>query len=207
MKAAVRVKICGMTRQEDITHAIMLGVDAIGLVFYEKSKRYVSCETAKKLLPGPFLFVDVVAVLVNPTLSFVSHIIDNLPIRLLQFHGDETPEFCRQFPLPYIKAIPATDPSTLTKAMSDYHDAVGILLDSPFERGGSGKVFDWHRIPGERTKPLLLAGGLTVDNVGSAIRICSPSAVDVCSGVESEPGIKDHQKMTAFVKACGDQSR
>lgn len=199
----VRIKMCGMTRQEDIHLASQLGVDAIGLVFYEGSKRFVSPDKAKALLAQTPLFVDTVAVLVNPTPDFVHHLINTLPLQWLQFHGVESPSFCRQFHLPYIKAIPANGLQDYQKAMADYADAAGILVDSQGP-GGSGKTFDWKWIPKARSKPLLLAGGLNLENISAAIKICSPCAVDLCSGIEATSGIKDHEKMRAFVKACGE---
>jgi len=244
MRAPVRVKMCGMTRETDILQAANLGVDAIGLIFYPKSKRYVSLEQAKTLLKNPPLFVSVVAVLVNPEADYVNELIQQLPIHYLQFHGEESPEFCRQFHKPWIKAIPANSGQAIEDAISRYHDAAAILLDTPCgdERGGSGKAFDWRIIPAQTKIPLILAGGLTPDNLcqnletlRSALgdtfehqcevgdlkphrtRTCRPErsegspsvstmshasvyAVDVCSGIEQSPGIKDHNKMTQFIK-------
>lgn len=198
-----RIKICGMTRKEDITHAAFLGVDAIGLIFHEKSPRYLSLEQAKPLCQNVQIFMNIVAVVVNPTQSFLSHILDHLPIQMLQFHGDEPAEFCRQFHLPYMKAIRAPSQEAVLMAMEHYPDAAGILLDTPGVEGGSGLTFDWKIVPKKRSHQLILAGGLTAENVKTAIQICAPDAVDVSSGVESKPGIKDHEKMTAFVQACG----
>ncbi len=211
-----RIKMCGMTRISDITHAISLGVDAIGLIFYEKSSRHVSVEQAKLLLlnhpfPSPErglpAFVDIVAVFVNPEASFVKQVITELPIQLLQFHGDESPEFCEQFDIPYIKAIPAESPDAIIQAADQYTHAAAILLDTPSatSRGGTGLAFDWQIIPRQLSKPIILAGGLDASNVVSAITACSPYAVDVCSGIEASAGIKDHDKMSAFVNVLQER--
>lgn len=202
MKPKVRMKFCGMKKRGDIDFAIQLGVDAIGLIFSEQSPRYLEIDEAKKLLDPLPLFVTIVAVVSNPSLPFLTHIIDSLPIQLLQFHGNESQTFCRQFHLPYIKAIVAKNEHSLLDAMDNYHDAAAILVDSQKEQP-QGQPFDWTLIPKERPKPLILAGGLNTDNVEMAIASCRPDAVDVCSGIETLPGMKDPQKMTAFVKACG----
>lgn len=202
----IRIKMCGMTREADIAHAVNLGVDAVGLIFHPKSKRYVSIERACELLHANPLFVDVVAVLVNPSEKEVRTILERLPIQWLQFHGSESPAFCRQFHLPYIKAIPAISESQIKQAMSVYSDASAILLDTPDDElfGGSGRAFDWDLIPSQSSSPLILAGGLNSDNVVGAIRHYLPAAVDVCTGIEANPGIKDHQKMASFVNAMGE---
>ena len=198
-----RIKLCGMTRINDITHAISLGVDALGFIFYEKSSRYVSLADAKPLLKDLPAFVQTVGVFVNPDASFVKHVISELPMQCLQFHGEETAEFCEQFGMPYIKAVPAVSADAIILAMHAYLNAGAILLDTPSadSRGGSGVAFDWDRVPNEGTKPLILAGGLHPQNVGKAIAMCSPYAVDVCSGIEVSAGIKDHDKMCQFVNS------
>jgi phosphoribosylanthranilate isomerase len=199
-KCRTRVKMCGMTCANDIAHAITLGVDAIGLIFYEKSARHVTIEQAKLILKDIPAFVDVVAVFVNPTESLVAEVITELPIQLLQFHGDELPEFCTQFGRSYIKATPAVSSQAIIKATEQHQQAAAILLDTPSaNRGGTGKVFDWKVIPSQLTKPVILAGGIDLSNVASAISAISPYAVDVCSGVEKSPGIKDYDKMNKFV--------
>jgi len=201
--ARVRIKMCGMTREEDIAHAAELGVDAIGLIFYPKSPRCVSITQAKKILRNVPLFVDVVAVLVNPSSLLVDEILNELPIVWLQFHGEESPEFCGQFKKPYIKAMQVSTAASIYKYCSDYHQASAILLDTPSESsyGGTGKTFDWGLIPSNLDKPFILSGGLDATNVNLAVNKSLPYAVDVCSGIESSYGIKDHEKMKQFVSA------
>ncbi|HHF7366577.1 TPA: phosphoribosylanthranilate isomerase [Legionella bozemanae] len=200
--ARVRVKMCGMTRSEDIAYAIKLGVDAIGLIFYPKSARCVSIEQAQVLLKDLPAFINSVAVLVNPERDFVHRIIENLPIQLLQFHGDESAEFCQQFNKPFIKAIHCDSAEYVHQAAQDFVTAQALLLDSPSEtaRGGTGSVFDWKIIPKKIDKPFILAGGLNEYNVREAIKLCHPYAVDLCSGIEASPGIKDHGKMSRFMQ-------
>ncbi|MBI2786645.1 MAG: phosphoribosylanthranilate isomerase [Legionella longbeachae] len=198
----VRVKMCGMTRSEDIAHAIHLGADAIGLIFYAKSARSISIEQAKVLLKDHPPFVDAVAVLVNPEYDFVKKLIEELPIQVLQFHGDEPEQFCQQFNMPFIKAIHADSAEYIQQAEQDYISAQALLLDTPSEtaRGGTGLSFDWNIIPKIRAKPYILAGGLDEFNMLEAIKLCHPYAVDLCSGIEASPGIKDHGKMSRFMQ-------
>lgn len=199
----VRVKICGLTRQEDIQQACALGVDAIGLVFYPPSPRAVTIEQARALLVDVPPFVTVTALFVNPTVEVVQSVLTALPaVSLLQFHGEESPDFCRQFGRAYIKAIAMRDDVDLDHAATHWHDALGLLVDTykPNVPGGSGEVFDWHKLPTKLAKPLILAGGLTMDNVQDAIRIVAPYAVDVSGGVELSKGIKDRQKMAQFIQ-------
>ncbi|KTD41580.1 phosphoribosylanthranilate isomerase [Legionella parisiensis] len=200
--ARVRVKMCGMTRSEDIAYAIKLGVDAIGLIFYPKSARCVSIEQAQVLLKDLPAFVNSVAVLVNPERDFVHKIIEKLPIQLLQFHGDESAEFCQQFNKPFIKAIHCDSAEYIHQAAKDYMTAQALLLDTPSEtlRGGTGCTFDWKIIPKNTEKPLILAGGLNEYNVLESIKLCHPYAVDLCSGIEASPGVKDHGKMSRFMQ-------
>lgn len=194
--------MCGMTSAVDIAKAVSLGVDAIGLVFYPASRRAVTMDQAKRLLSQPPVFVDVVAVMVNPSVTEVQRIIHELPVQWLQFHGEETPEFCAQFNRPYIKAIAVTGEQQVNNAIDTYSGAAALLLDteSP-QRGGTGKVFDWKLIPANRKKPLILAGGLNNANVKAAVTRVKPYAVDVCSGIEKTAGVKDHEKMIRFVNA------
>ncbi|WP_419418608.1 phosphoribosylanthranilate isomerase [Legionella sp. D16C41] len=198
-----RIKMCGMTRKEDIDYAMALGVDAIGLIFYKGSKRAVSIEKAKGLLKDIPVFMSTVAVIVNPTADEVWQIMQELPIQWLQFHGDETEAFCRQFRIPYIKAIPASSKNEVLELMSQYQTASAFLLDTPAESlyGGTGISFDWSNVPAKTLKPVILAGGLTANNIQQAINQVSVLAVDVCSGIEQSPGIKDHDKMFQFVNA------
>ncbi|MFT4059420.1 MAG: phosphoribosylanthranilate isomerase [Legionella sp.] len=199
--ARVRVKMCGMTRQEDIAHAVHLGVDAIGLIFYPQSKRYVSIEQAKKLLKDLPPFVDTVAVVVNPECDLVHQIISELPIRLVQFHGEESVVFCQQFNKPFIKSVSAESTAHIEQAAQEYVSAQALLLDTPaeHEKGGTGLCFDWGIIPNFMPKSYLLAGGLNEFNVLEVLKICHPYALDLCSGIEAAPGIKDHNKMSRFM--------
>ncbi|HAT8641129.1 TPA: phosphoribosylanthranilate isomerase [Legionella pneumophila] len=199
----IRVKMCGMTRSEDIQYAIDLGVDAIGLIFYPKSARNVSLEKARIIVNNIPPFVDIVAVLVNPEQSFVQLIINEIPVQLLQFHGEESSEFCRQFNKPFIKATHPKTAIQIQSAVDEFFDASAILLDTPSdkERGGTGLTFDWNIIPENLSKPYILAGGLNESNILEAITMCNPYAVDVCSGIEASPGVKDHLKMSRFIKA------
>ena len=191
-----------MTRVQDIELAVSLGVDAIGLIFYPGSARCVSIPKAAELLRHVPLFVDVVAVMVNPQAAEVEKITGELPIQWLQFHGDEPPAFCEQFGKPWIKAIPARDASVIKDAMAFWAGASAVLLDTPSaQRGGAGQVFDWGMIPLQRTRPIILAGGLDANNVAHAVSLTHPAAVDVCTGIESSPGIKDHDRMIQFVNA------
>ncbi|KGP62229.1 N-(5'-phosphoribosyl)anthranilate isomerase [Legionella norrlandica] len=192
-----------MTRPDDIEYAIHLGVDAIGLIFYPKSTRNVSLEKAKILVNNIPAFVDIVAVLVNPEQSFVRQIIDEIPVQLLQFHGEESPEFCKQFNKPFIKAIHPKTTMQIQQSVTEFIEARALLLDTPSNKakGGTGLTFDWRVIPRDLPKPYVLAGGLNESNVLEAIKACHPYAVDVCSGVEALPGVKDHLKMSRFIKA------
>lgn len=194
--------MCGMTRSEDVNQAIQLGVDAIGVIFYPKSSRYVSLAQAKTLLRDVPPFIDVVAVLVNPEKDFVRQIMGELPIQFLQFHGEESPAFCQQFLKPFIKAMHADSEAHIEKVVGDFSGASAFLLDTPSTqaRGGTGLTFNWDVIPKHLAKPYLLAGGLNEANVLAAIHSCHPYAVDLCSGVEAAPGVKDYDKMSRFMR-------
>lgn len=201
-----RVKICGLTRTEDVMAACALGADAIGLVFYPPSPRAVTVEQARLILLDVPPFVTVTALFVNPTVAEVQAVLTQIPaISLLQFHGDESPAFCRQFGRAYIKAIPMRDEVDLVQQASVYDDALGLLVDTykPGVPGGSGESFDWRRLPLSLSKPLILAGGLTPDNVSDAIKQVAPYAVDVSGGVEASKGIKACQKMRDFMASVG----
>ncbi|MBU6469880.1 MAG: phosphoribosylanthranilate isomerase [Gammaproteobacteria bacterium] len=197
----VRIKLCGMTRREDIESASQLGVDAVGLVFYAASPRSLRPDQARVLAASAPAFLTVTAVFMNPAAVEVAAVLQAMRIDLLQFHGEEPPEFCRSFGRGYIKAVPmgsGADPADYARR---YADACGLLLDSHAQGkpGGAGTRFAWTRIPRIDSPPLILAGGLNADNVAGAIRSVRPYGVDVASGVESAPGIKDAVKMQAFV--------
>lgn len=194
--------MCGMTCSDDIACAIQLGVAAIGLIFYEHSKRSISIDHARTLLNNIPPFVSTVAVLVNPAQELVKNIVNTLTIDLLQFHGDEPPAFCEQFSKPYIKAIPASSKSIIESALKSYAHAKAILCDTPHTqlRGGTGQIFDWELFPLKAQLPIIVAGGLNVTNINAALERCKPYAIDVCSGVEHSFGVKDHKKMREFMK-------
>jgi len=198
-----RVKICGITRVQDALCAAEHGADAIGLVFYERSPRHLSIEQAKAICAELPAFVTSVALFKDADAHTVNRVLDLIPIDLLQFHGDENEAFCAQFPRPYIKALAMQQSAELVSAQAEtYPSARGLLLDShaPGAAGGSGKAFDWNAIP-VLAKPLILAGGLGVDNVAAAISTVRPYAVDISSGLESEPGVKDAALIAAFMQA------
>lgn len=196
-----RVKICGITRRQDAEFAVEMGADAIGLVFYPPSPRAISIAQAKEIVNGLPPFVSIVALFVNAEPDEVRSCIKVLPNAILQFHGDETAPYCEQFGRPYLKAVRMQEDTNLVDIANTFKSASAILVDSyqTGVPGGTGHVFNWSLI---RTinKPLILAGGLTVDNVVSAIKQVQPYAVDVSGGVELDKGIKDKQKITAFMQ-------
>jgi phosphoribosylanthranilate isomerase len=202
----VRIKICGMTRVEDATEAARLGVDAVGLVFYPKSPRHVSVERARELVAALPAFVTVTALFLDPSEAEVRRVLDNVRVELLQFHGGEPAEFCRGFGRPYIKAVPMGSRADIAEYAHRHAGAAALLLDSHVagQKGGTGVSFDWTTIPKFTGPPLILAGGLSADNVATAIRIVQPYGVDVSSGVESQPGLKDAAKMAAFIREVND---
>jgi phosphoribosylanthranilate isomerase len=199
---ATAVKICGITRPEDALAAARAGAHAIGLVFYAKSPRHVTPAKAAEIIRVLPPFVTTVGLFVDATAEEVRAALAEAPVTLLQFHGDETPEFCRQFKRPYVKAVRVRAGVDLLQYARDYHDAKALLLDNYVEglHGGSGVAFDWSLIPRALPLPVILSGGLTPENVTEAVRRVRPSAVDVSSGVESAKGIKDAQKIAAFIK-------
>jgi len=198
-----RVKICGITRAQDALKAVELGVDAIGLVFYEKSPRAISIEEARTIIQKMPPFISIVGLFVDPSPKDVAAILHRVSLDLLQFHGDEIPSECSAYGKPYIKAIKVKDDLDIAAEVKKYTTARGILLDSydPKIPGGTGRVFDWSKIPKQLDKPLILAGGLTPENVWQAITKVRPYAVDVSGGIEIEKGIKDQDKMIAFMRS------
>lgn len=199
-----RVKICGITRKQDAQLAVDAGVDAIGLVFYEKSPRFVSKTQAAEISRIMPAFVSRVALFKDADKKMIDAVLDDVEIDLIQFHGSESIEFCERFKLPYIKALGLKgaehDADYLSTNVDAFKSAKAILLDghAPGEAGGTGESFDWASISAVN-KPVILAGGLTPENVKQAIEIVRPFAVDVSSGVESAPGIKDKEKISAFM--------
>lgn len=197
-----RVKICGITRVEDGQSAAQAGADAIGLVFYEKSPRHVEVAQARAIVARLPPFVTSVALFVNPSVAEVEQVLRAFPVELLQFHGDESPEFCRSFARPYLKAVRVRQGVDLVKYATQYPDARGLLLDAYVEgqAGGTGESFDWALIPNQLALPVVLSGGLHAGNVEAGIRRVRPWAVDVSSGVEAAKGIKDAAKIAAFMQ-------
>lgn len=199
-----RVKICGITRPEDARVAVEAGADAIGLVFDPQSPRCLTIARAQQISAAVPPFVTLVALFVDAPDAQVAEVIQQVRPGLLQFHGSESPEQCRRAGRAYVKAIPMRSQVDLHAEERRYHDAAGLVLDAfvPGQAGGSGHTFDWQRIPHDLNRPVILAGGLTPANVADAIRRVRPSAVDVSSGVESAKGIKDREKIFAFVHAA-----
>ncbi|HEC59042.1 hypothetical protein LCGC14_0542090 [marine sediment metagenome] len=196
-----RVKICGITRRQDAEFAVEMGADALGLVFYPRSPRAVTIAQAKQIVSGLPPFISIVALFVDEQADEVRACIAAIPTLILQFHGDESAEYCEQFGRPYLKAVRMQVDTDLSKTVLQYDSAAAILLDSyqPGIPGGTGQVFDWSLIK-MINKPLILAGGLDMANVASAIKQVQPYAVDVSGGVEQAKGIKDKQKITAFMQ-------
>ena len=195
-----RIKICGITRPGDAVAAAQAGADAIGLVFYPSSPRFLNVERAREIRDALPPFVQAVALFVNPDAAQVAQAIGRVHPALLQFHGEETPDFCAQFGLPYVKACRVTQGVDLLKYLRLFSAASGWLLDAHVEEyGGVGASFDWSLVPARLERPLVLSGGLTRENVGEAVRRVRPWAVDVSSGVESSKGIKDAAKIAAFI--------
>lgn len=197
-----RVKICGITRPADGIEAARLGADAIGLVFYAPSPRAVSVAQARAVCAALPPFVSVVGLFVDAPAAEVLAVLQAVPLDVLQFHGDEAPAYCAAFGRPYLKALRMRDGLDVAAEAQRYASAQGLLLDTyvPGEAGGTGQAFDWRRVPQDLNKPIILAGGLTPDNVAEAIRISRPYGVDVSGGVEQVKGIKSAAKMAAFMR-------
>ena len=198
-----RVKICGITRIEDAMAAAQAGADAIGFVFDLKSPRHVTPDQAHAIARQLPPFVTVVGLFVNAAPDMIESVLSRVPLDLLQFHGSETPQQCRRYHRPYIKAIPMQPDVDLHEKARLYADAEGLVLDTAVAHvaGGSGQSFDWNLVPRDLGKPVILAGGLTPENVAEAVRTVRPFAVDVSSGVEQNKGIKDAGKIMAFIDA------
>ncbi len=205
-----RVKICGITRLQDALAAVTAGADAIGLVFYADSPRNVSLAQAAEISRQVPAFVSVVGLFVDAAPDFIRSVLAAVPLDVLQFHGDETPEQCASYGLPFIKAIRVKPQTNLLQCAKDFSSAKALLLDTytPGVAGGTGHAFDWNLIPATMTRDrssgmpvLILAGGLSADNVASAIQQTQAYAVDVSGGVESAKGIKDAAKIAGFMRA------
>jgi phosphoribosylanthranilate isomerase len=197
-----RIKICGITRVEDALAAAEAGADAIGLVFYAPSPRAVTAVQAADIIAALPPFVTTVGLFVDAEPDYVREVLGQVPLDVLQFHGDESDTYCRQFGRPFLKAVRVQCADQLVEVASRWPGASGILLDSykPGVPGGTGEVFDWSLVPLKREWNLVLAGGLTAGNVHQAIREMRPWAVDVSGGVEASKGIKDVAKINAFVQ-------
>lgn len=196
-----KIKICGLTRSGDVENVLACGADAIGFVFADSPRQLGPAAAAElaSLVPSG---VQRVGLFMDQSPAFIASVLDAVPLDVLQFHGRESEAQCNAFGLPWLKAVAMADLGSLERALDAYPGAMGLLLDSHGvgQRGGSGKVFDWS-LAKAADKPLWLAGGLNADNVGAAIKTVRPYAVDVSSGVESSPGVKDEAKMTAFCEA------
>ncbi len=191
-----RIKICGLTRLEDVHLAVQAGADAIGLVFYPPSPRHVDLKPAAELARAVPPFVSIVGLFVNADPALVKETLAAVPIHLLQFHGDEDERYCRQFDRPYLKAARVKPGMDLVQYVEGFPSAQAILLDAFVDAyGGGGKTFDWTLIPPGLGKPVVLSGGLDAGNVGEAIARVRPAAVDVSSGIEAARGIKDAEKI------------
>ncbi|MGK0248668.1 MAG: phosphoribosylanthranilate isomerase [Oleispira sp.] len=204
----VRIKICGLTRNQDVQIAVAEGADALGFVLYAPSPRAVTAEQAASLIKHAPAFVTTVALFVDENAEEIYRALDVCNFDLLQFHGDESPEFCRQFNRPYMKAIRVRSAEDIHRAVQQYPDTKALLLDAYVENlpGGTGQAFDWRLIP-ELSIPWVLAGGLNANNVADAVNQVKPFAVDVSGGVEASKGIKDVQKIKDFISEVRNVER
>ncbi|SFU32962.1 phosphoribosylanthranilate isomerase [Halomonas korlensis] len=199
--ARTRIKFCGLTREQDIDAAVAAGADALGFVLWPGSKRGIDESRLARLSARVPAFVTRVGLFVDPSPALVARCAESLD--LLQFHGDEPPALCASFSRPWIKALRMREDLDLQMAVETYDGAQAVLLDAyrPGVPGGTGETFDWSRIPARLAKPVILAGGLTPDNVADAIATVRPFAVDVSGGVEADAGLKDPEQMLAFANA------
>lgn len=202
MSPPVRVKICGVTRLEDALAAVRLGADAIGLNFWPRSKRFIAPEAAREIVRRLPPLISTVGVFVDPTREEVLRAVEASGVGVVQLHGDEPPALCAALPFPVVKAIRVRDAASL--AALDTYPAAGFLLDSATPGyGGSGQAFDWSlAAAAAAARPVILAGGLEPGNVAEAVRVVRPFAVDVASGVEASPGVKDLERMRRFIEAA-----
>jgi phosphoribosylanthranilate isomerase len=200
--SAVRIKICGITRIEDALAAVAAGADAIGFVFYAKSPRAVTSAQAGAIIAALPPFVTTVGLFVDMPRAELKQLLEVVSLDLLQFHGDESPADCAGYGRPYIKALRVKPGDDVAAAIARYPDASGVLLDTYVAGtpGGTGEAFDWSLVPRNAAKPVILAGGLTPENIGEAVRQVCPYAVDVSGGVEASKGIKDAAKIQAFIQ-------
>ena len=198
----MKIKVCGFTQAQNAYDAAMLGIDAIGLVFYEKSPRCVDTQQAREIVQALPPFVSRVGLFVNADSDFIDEVLCEVPLDTLQFHGDETPQQCAQYAMPFIKALRMQSTTDLATLSEDYHQASGLLLDafSQAAYGGTGEQFDWSLAKADIDLPIILAGGMNAQTVSAAIAQVNPYAVDVSSGVESAKGVKDIAKIQEFIQ-------
>lgn len=201
-QSRVRIKICGITRPEDAQLAAALGADAIGLVFYSESPRHVTIEQSREITATLPPFVCKTGLFVNPEEEDVRAVLGQVNLDLLQFHGEEDRQMCERYSKPYIKAVRMQKNTDLLQIAKEYQSAGALLVDTFVKgvKGGTGRIFDWSLIPVDVGKPLILAGGLTADNVADAVSKIRPYGVDVSGGVESDKGIKDANKLAEFIQ-------
>lgn len=200
----MQVKICGITRVEDAVVAVEGGADAIGLIFYPGSKRFIAPKVAASIISNVSPYTSVVGLFVNADAQQVQEVLSCCPLSQLQFHGDESADFCSSFGRPYVKSVTVSNEAVMSTVIDAHINARAYLFDTqvPGEHGGTGKTFDWRLMPQKNIGHRVLAGGLDAENVAEAIRIAAPDAVDVSSGVEVRPGIKDPDKIYRFVSAA-----
>lgn len=184
--------------------AVEAGADAIGLIFYAGSKRFVNPNTAADIISNVSPYTSIVGLFVNADADYVRTVLNHCPLSQLQFHGDESPEFCSSFNRPYVKSVPVSSAVKMSEIVTAHRNARAYLFDTqvPGEHGGTGKTFDWQLMPEKNIGHRVLAGGLDAENVAEAIRIANPDAVDVSSGVEVSPGRKDYDKLYRFIRAA-----
>lgn len=200
----MQVKICGITNSEDARAAVDAGADAIGLIFYQGSKRCIDERLAAEIVSLLPPYTSINALFVNPTEAEVRKVLSTVDVSQIQFHGEEPPAFCEDFGRPYVKSIPVVDTTRMQALVADHTNARAYLFDTHVtgEYGGTGKTFDWTKMPEKNIGHRILAGGLDTENVAKAIRIACPDAVDISSGVESQPGIKNHETLKRFIAAA-----
>ena len=200
----MQVKICGITLIDDALVAVDAGADALGLIFYEGSPRGIDVEQAREIVSTVPPYTTVTALFVNPERSLVERVLKAVPISQIQFHGNESAQFCQGFGRPYVKSIAVSTDDEMQQVMREHSASRAFLFDTlvPGKHGGTGKTFDWTKIPTKNVGHRVLAGGLNAENVAEAIRIGGPDAVDVSSGVESSAGVKDHDLVRRFIAAA-----
>jgi phosphoribosylanthranilate isomerase len=198
-----RIKICGIREPAMAVHAARAGADAIGVVFHRPSPRYVAPEAAARVVQALPPYVMAVGLFVDAPEREVRQVLSQVPLAMLQFQGEEPAEFCESFGLPFVRAVRMEAGTDLLECARRFSRARALLLDAhvPGQAGGTGRTFDWNEIPRDLPIPVILSGGLTIENVGRAVRDVKPWAVDVSSGVEAERGVKDPRKIEEFIRS------